>query len=84
MCNNQNLLFPKILEEEALQRGAVVERRFLIDWLVPIHRKVAADDVHPIFGDFATVGKTIATGVFVDGATATQLSESSMSQLSVF
>src|SRR5688572_20332472 len=75
MCGNQNLFFPKILKQEGLQRSAVVERGLLIDWLVPIHRKVAVDDVHAVFGDFAAVGKIIAAGVFMDRAAAAQLSE---------
>ena len=49
--------------------------RLLIDRLVPIHGKVAIDNVHAIFRDFAAVGKIIAAGVFVDGAAATQLGE---------
>lgn len=75
MCGNQNLLFPKILKQEALQSRAVVERCLLIDRLVPIHRKVAVDDVDAVFGDFAPIGKIVTAGVFVNGAAAAQLSE---------
>jgi hypothetical protein len=55
MCGNQNLFFPKILKQKALQTCAVVERGRVIGWLVPIHRKVAIDDIDAVFGQFAPV-----------------------------
>ena len=80
---DQNLFFPKIVEQEGLKRRAIVERLSLVSRLTPVHGKVAVNDANAIVDDLAGLGKIVAANVLVDVQPPRSSVNSSMSQVSV-
>jgi hypothetical protein len=67
---DQNLFFPKIVEQERLKRCAILERLILVSRFNPVHGEIAVDEADAVVDDLATLGKILTANALVNSAAA--------------